>query len=213
MDGTTQLEQGYRRLLACYPPSFRRENGEEILTVLLATASDGQRRPGLGEAAALIKGAVLMRLGLSRTPRTVLHAVRLMYLGALAELSLAITLALTEGSIRTAIIRRNPGVTMAELRPLNGFFIFEITGCCAITAVWLVMAWASGKGYGLARVAAIVLFAFSTVGVIIDAADGTGLYAPAALITFGVVWLIGLAAFVLLMRKQSGSYFARQVSG
>lgn len=213
MNGTTGLERSYRRLVACYPPSFRRENGEEILTVLLATACDGQRRPGIAEAAALIKGAVLMRLGLSRTPRTVLYAVRLMYLGAIAELGLAITIALSEGSIRAAILRRNPGVTGAELHSLNGFLLFEIAGCCVVAAVWLLMAWASGRGYGPARIVAIVLFAISTTGMIVDAADGAALYAPAAVIANGVVWLIGLGAFLLLVRKQSGAYFARQASG
>lgn len=212
MSCTTELERRYRRLVACYPPAFRRENGDEILTVLLATAREGQRRPGIAESAALIKGALLIRLGLSRTPRTVLHAVRLMYLGAIAELGLVITLALSEGSVRAAIIRRNPGVTMAELQPLNRLFIVEIAGCFVVIGVWLLMAWASGKGYGLARVAAIVLFAISTAGMIVDAADGTGLYAPAALVAAGVVWLIGLGAFVLLLRKQSGSHFARQAS-
>lgn len=212
MSGTTDLERRCRRLVACYPPAFRRENGDEILTVLLATAREGQRRPGIAESAALLRGALLMWLGLSRTPRTVLYAVRLMYLGAIAEFGLVITLALSEGSIRAAIIRRNPGVTMAELQPLNRLFIVEIAGCCVVIGLWLLMAWASGKGYGLARVAAIVLFAISTVGMIVDAADGTGLYAPAALAAAGVVWLIGLGALVLLLRKQSGSHFARQAS-
>ena len=39
------LERAYRRLLAWYPRKFRRENGQEILAVLMAGARDGQRRP------------------------------------------------------------------------------------------------------------------------------------------------------------------------
>jgi hypothetical protein len=39
-----ELERGYRRLIGCFPKSFRAENEEEILAVLLATAADGQRR-------------------------------------------------------------------------------------------------------------------------------------------------------------------------
>jgi len=42
------LEQRYRRLLACYPRAYRRENGEEILAVLLASARDGQAESGPG---------------------------------------------------------------------------------------------------------------------------------------------------------------------
>ena len=57
-----RLERGYRRLLACYPASFRRESEEEILAVLLDTATDSQRRVGLAESADLIRGALRMRL-------------------------------------------------------------------------------------------------------------------------------------------------------
>jgi hypothetical protein len=46
MTDQANLERGYRRLLACYPRAFRRENGQEILAVLMACAPDGQRRPG-----------------------------------------------------------------------------------------------------------------------------------------------------------------------
>jgi hypothetical protein len=56
------LERGYRRLLAWYPRPFRAEQGEEILAVLMSGAQRGQRRPGLAEAADLIRSAVRMRL-------------------------------------------------------------------------------------------------------------------------------------------------------
>ena len=47
MSEPTGLEQGYRRLLAWYPPAFRSEHGEEVPAVLMAGAQPGQRRPGL----------------------------------------------------------------------------------------------------------------------------------------------------------------------
>jgi hypothetical protein len=56
------LERRYRRLLACYPRAFRRENEEEILAVLLACAEEGQQRPGMASSADLIRGAIRMRL-------------------------------------------------------------------------------------------------------------------------------------------------------
>lgn len=52
------LERGYRRLLAFYPPAYRRVHGEEMLAVLLTAAPEGKLRPGLAEAADLIAGAV-----------------------------------------------------------------------------------------------------------------------------------------------------------
>jgi hypothetical protein len=209
---TTGLERAYRRILACYPRSFRRENEEEILAVLMATAGDDQRRPGIAEAADLIRGAVRMRMGLSRTPRTVLHAVRLMYLGAVAELGVLVTLLLTEGSIRAAVLHRNPQLTAAQLHPLDRLFLFESAGCCVVAVLWLCMAWANGKGNAYARIAAICLFALATAGMIGDLATGCALYAPVVMAVGGVVWLIGLAAVVLLLRPQSGPYFARQAA-
>jgi hypothetical protein len=60
--GAAGLERGYRRLLACYPARFRGEHGEELLAVLLASARDGQRRPGLVESASLLGSGLGMRL-------------------------------------------------------------------------------------------------------------------------------------------------------
>ena len=34
MTGSSQLEHGYRRVLACYPKAFRRTNEDEMLAVL-----------------------------------------------------------------------------------------------------------------------------------------------------------------------------------
>jgi hypothetical protein len=62
MSEVSALEHGYRRLLACYPAEHRRAYAEEMVGVLLASASDGQRRPGLRDTADLIAGAVKVRL-------------------------------------------------------------------------------------------------------------------------------------------------------
>jgi len=88
MTDSAALERSYRRMLACYPRSFRRDNEDEMLTVLMAAAEDGQRRIGLAEAADLIRGAVRMRLWpAAPRPGSVRAAVRLMLAGAAAELA------------------------------------------------------------------------------------------------------------------------------
>jgi hypothetical protein len=56
------LERGYRRLLAAYPRSFRREQEDEMLAVLMAGTQPGQRRPGLAEAADVIASGLRLRL-------------------------------------------------------------------------------------------------------------------------------------------------------
>jgi hypothetical protein len=60
------LERGYRRLLACYPPRYRRVHEDEMLAVLMTAAPEGKRRPGLAEAVGLILGALRVRCQPSR---------------------------------------------------------------------------------------------------------------------------------------------------
>jgi hypothetical protein len=212
MSESRQLELAYRRLVAFYPRSFRRENEEEIVTVLLATAPDGQRRPEIAESVDLLRGAVRMRMNLSRTPHTVLNAVRLMYLGAVAELGALIVLWLTESSIRAAIWHRYPTLTAGQVGQVNTVFTVDLAVGATAIPLWLLMAWATGKGSQLARVAAIVCFAFSTAGMITDLANGSPQFAPAAFTCGVVVWLIGLAAIVNLLRKPSMVFFERQAA-
>jgi hypothetical protein len=63
------LERGYRRLLAWYPRSFRRDQEEEMLAVLMAGARPGQRHPGLLDTADLVTGALTVRLLRALRPR------------------------------------------------------------------------------------------------------------------------------------------------
>ena len=60
MTGTADLERRYRRLLKCFPARYRREHEQEILSVLMAGAAEGQRRPGLADSADLIASAFFM---------------------------------------------------------------------------------------------------------------------------------------------------------
>jgi hypothetical protein len=56
------LERAYRRMLAWYPRGFQAEQGDEMLGVLMASAREGQRRPGLMDTLDVLRGAVRMRL-------------------------------------------------------------------------------------------------------------------------------------------------------
>ena len=97
MTDQEHLERAYRRLLAWYPREFRHENDQEILAVLIAGAPHGQCRPGLAEAADLIRSGLWMRLrpSVPRSARTVRAAVKLMYAGAaVSTVNLVILLAL-----------------------------------------------------------------------------------------------------------------------
>jgi hypothetical protein len=70
MTDAADLERRYRRLLKCFPARYRREHEQEILSVLMAGAAEGQRRPGLADSADLVMSAIFMRWReVTRQPR------------------------------------------------------------------------------------------------------------------------------------------------
>jgi hypothetical protein len=62
MIGSRTLERRYRRLLTLYPKKFRREREEEMVSVLMAGARDGQRWPRPAEVVNLLRHAAPSRL-------------------------------------------------------------------------------------------------------------------------------------------------------
>jgi hypothetical protein len=70
MTGSADLERRYRRLLKFFPTRYRREHEQEILSVLMDGAKEGQRRPGLADSADLLVSAIFMRWReVTRQPR------------------------------------------------------------------------------------------------------------------------------------------------
>ena len=64
MNDTVILERRDRRLLRWYPPSFRHQNGDEVLGVLMAGAGEGRRWPSAAEAADVLWSGLRMRFRL-----------------------------------------------------------------------------------------------------------------------------------------------------
>jgi hypothetical protein len=58
MTGEGALERRYRRLLAWYPAEHRQTYAEEMIDVLLASAPEGSKRPGIAGAFDLIRGGL-----------------------------------------------------------------------------------------------------------------------------------------------------------
>jgi hypothetical protein len=213
MSDTAGLERGYGRLLACYPRAFRRENGDEILAVLMASARPGQRRPGLAESADLIRSALWMRLrpGTSRPPRTVLTAVRLMCVGAALELATLITVVVTTGSVHSAITSRYPGFTGADWHAIMvAHIIPDEVGAPVAVGLWLWMAWANGRGHGWARVVFSVFFGLSTFSLLAALAQDAAVYAQADLVAGVVVWLVEFAVMVLIFNVRSAPFYRHE---
>ena len=165
MSDSASLERGYRRLLACYPRAFRRENEEEILAVLMAGARDGQRRPGLAESADLIRSGLWMRLrpGVPRSAPTVRAAVRLMYAGAaVSAAGLIIGLALIIVDIQVAARGQFLGQSLTAHKPLV-ITVWIVVGLAGVS-MWLWMARANGQGRNWARILSVVLVVLVYVG-------------------------------------------------
>lgn len=205
MSEQATLERGYQRLLAGYPKTYRRASGPEILAVLMAAARPGQRRPGLAEAADLIRGGLRMRFS-PRVPsraRTVLAAVRLMYLGALVEVAAAVTIIATTPAVRAATMHVAP----AQWPAVHAILLRDQIAAPAIILVWLWLAWANGRGRDWARFLFITFFCLTTVGVLAALATNGEAIAPADLLAGGALWMIQLTALVLLFRPASGRYF------
>ena len=202
MTDQEHLERAYRRLLAWYPREFRHENEQEILAVLIAGARHGQRRPGLAEAADLIRSGLWLRLwpSVPRSARAVRAAVKLMYAGAaVSTVNLVILLALI-GDTRFGLLLNTPFITMS------------IAWSLAPLALWLWMARENGRGRNWARVVSTVLFGAATL-------DLTEVFGPPGIrlslvpVIAGspavpvLYWLVGLAAVWLLWRPASSAFF------
>jgi len=209
MTDAAALERAYRRWLRWYPPSFRREHEAEMLGVLLAGAREGQRRPELMECLDLLRSALWMRLRprVPRSDRSVVKAVKLMYLGAVVELAAALTIVATIGDVRSNVVQRNPGLTAGQWHAVVAGQL-EPTAVAAGLAVgfWLWMAWSIGRGQRWARIAFALFFALNTWGLVTGLAGGSAVYARPDVAVGIALWLVELAAVALLVpMKMAGS--------
>lgn len=210
MSEQARLERRYRRLLACYPRAFRRENEEEILAVLLACAQDGQQRPGFAASADLIKGAVQARLRPGPgQPRNVRIAIRLMCAGSAVQLAALVTLVITAGSVRSAVAHRYPGLAAAQ-HAVNVDLVIDYVGASIGIVVWLLLTWALIRGRNRARTALAAVLATMTLSLMIAIGQNSAAYAPADLIVGAGGWLIALAACVLLFTAPSSRFYQPQ---
>jgi hypothetical protein len=207
MSGQVALERSYRRILAWYPRPFRADSEDEILAVLLATAADGQTRVGLAEAWDLVRGAVRMRLWpAAPRPRSVRVAVKLMLVGAAAELAAMITVISTLGSARATVAARDAAAMQAvHLHQVT------IIGLAPVAiGIWLWLAWANGRGQDWARLLSAGCFALISLSVMAQLAQGVAAFAPATVIAAAVVWALGLSSVVLIFTPAAGRYYRPQ---
>jgi len=129
-----------------------------------------------------------------------------MYVGLAASLIGIVIDMTTLSSTRSAILKRNPAYTAAQLNSAEHLEIgFSIAGGIIGAALWLWMAQSCRAGKGWARVVSTVFFGIDTLSVLVGVA---GVQGGGVSRIYGIlVWVIGLIAIVLLWQRSSSDYF------
>jgi hypothetical protein len=222
MTDQEHLERAYRRRLAWYPRAFRQEHEPEILAVLMASAPDGQRRPGLAQSADLIRNGLWMRLrpNVPRSARTVRAAVRLMYAGAaVSTVNLIIILAsIVDITAYHALLgHRLTAAQVSQLLSTSNVTLTVVTSLIPI-GLWLWMARETGRGRAWACFLSTVLFGLATLSLssVFPQEVFNISFVPAVRVSFFpllgptilvLTWLAGAAAVWLLWCPASTAFF------
>ena len=200
------VEAAYRRWLRWYPRQFRREHADELLGVLLAETGPDCRGPRPVECLDLMRGGLSVRLR-PRVPRSDwagFAVVRLMYLVAVVQCAVAVTVAGTAGAVRARMLAADPGFTAAQWPAQVAGSVDPLVvsaGLGVIVLVWL--AWCSGRGRRWARGLFVVNFALTTYSLLHGLAGGSATYAPVDLAVGIVLWLTELATFGVIVISEA----------
>jgi hypothetical protein len=138
-------------------------------------------------------------------PSQVANAVKVMYVGAVTSIIGIIIDILTVNATKSAIERRSHKLSVHQIDAsqhalIAGFIVGGLIGAAA----WIIVARNCQGGKNWARITGSVFFGIATIDTIV------GLTAPlagAVKIWGVVVWLVGLAAVVLLWQRPSTEYF------
>ena len=138
-------------------------------------------------------------------PQSVTRAVQIMYVGAVVSLIGIVVDLTTLSSTKSKIRSQHSDWTVTQVNNAEhvAIGIFIVSGLLG-AALWIWMAQANKAGRGWARIVATVLFGIDTLNVAAGAATpGGGVTRIYGL----VIWLIGLAATILLWQRTSSDYY------
>lgn len=159
------LERRYRRLLAVYPPAHRRAYEDEMIGVLMDSARPDQRRPGLAEAADLLRAGLAARL--SHGPQLPLGAGWRKAAGVIGLLGV---LMLTADALRDLI---GTLMFLARSGRVVEVPLFDVT---LRTVVWLAVTTAVLAGARRAAVALAAAGLAAEAGLIVVQVAGLGFW-------------------------------------
>ena len=149
-------------------------------------------------------------------PRPVQNAVWLMYAGAALEVISFVVALLTRSSLKKAILAAHPGYTAVQLhRAVVASMVVLAIGAVIAIGLWVWMAQANGRGLSWARVLSAVFFGINTLSLAVSllARHTTATVAghTVATVIVGIaIWLVGLAAIVLIFSKDSAPFYAKR---
>ena len=103
-------------------------------------------------------------------------------------------------------------LTAAQMGQLNTVFTVDLAVGAAVVPLWLLMAWGNSRGQPAGEARSHRVLRVQHGGDDHRPVTGSPQFAPAAFTGAGAVWLIGLAAIVNLLRKQSMAYYQRQAA-
>lgn len=139
-------------------------------------------------------------------PRPVVLAARLMYVGAAVSALNLIAGLFTVGAVRSTLHHARPDLSPTQLHQYTVFLVVSsVISAVVSIALWLGMAYATRAGHSWARIASTVLFAINTLLLAVSVAR---VQTVLDLIVSLLVWVVGLAAVVLLWRKESSAFYA-----
>jgi len=139
-------------------------------------------------------------------PQSVARAVQVMYAGAVVSLIGIVVDLTTLSSTKSRIESQHHDWTVTQVNNAEhvAIGIFIVSGLLG-AALWVWMAQSNKAGKSWARIVATVLFAIDTLNVAVGASAVSG--GGATRIYGLVIWLIGLAAVILLWQRPSSEYF------
>jgi hypothetical protein len=151
-----------------------------------------------------------LHVGVSRPPRDVRDAVRLMRAGAVLTLASVVIVLVTLGGVRSAAAfdiaaRQWPLVLLTQV----GFWL--VSGLAG-AGVWLWLAWANGRGYGWARPAFMAFFGVLTVVPLFGLGGDALPYTWPDVIAAAVLWMAGLVAALLIFSETASPHYQRRAA-
>lgn len=141
-----------------------------------------------------------------RPPATVLTAVKLMYAGAVLSAIGVVVQFIGIPSERAHLRQQhNPKLSSDQIHSIviGSVVLIAAIGIVSV-GLWIWMARSNGAGKPWARIVSSALFALSTLDLLTSL---RALGFQIGLVLGLLIWLVGLAAIILLWRKDSTAYF------